>query len=867
MSKKKRDENIIGNFFKEDAQEVRDLFKSDVKNEILPDTTVLEKIPFPVLPKTSLANDIEIQAYWRTLRSFFRSGKGGGLPVFKDQPLIYPVHLASIKKKMIAVRNYPFWIADSAEDNNQTHGALYDMLRSAIHSIAPRDNEAKTLKDNLPRLEAIILDKLKDIDTPLALNEILEPACMKLKEQLSIPGDEGDRLNADLQQLLKNLPGDGKLIGYSEKLPFYLLAAAINAYRVDKIENLKVEIEHIKSQVNDLLAVEKDKSPEAVEPEHLQEVFDFADSYINFEELSTVVPAAGSELMPAERHERLEWVLQSLDNAKRVLFDQDFELILSENFVEENSLDLISIFPRGVINYSRDGDLCVMAMRRFDEVMTTVMPIFIALRIAKLEVRNEYISEVHGDYFAHFDWRSLTESEMACCPQLIVMSSANSLLGEEMTHFSYMLSTYRPIKILAVKKDAHIDYRKDANNQDSELIFQQELGAIGVSHRHTFVMQSTGITPSQLLNGFMRGFNRTLPSLFYLMIPETKEHTPLDQYLWTSALVEGRCFPYFIYDSEKSERWGSRFEIGDNPDADTEWPQHLVRVHENEDSFIDWDLPFTFADFAAQDPEYSDQFIIVPPKYWTDDLVPIADFLSMDYKEAYSKVPFIWMVDDKNELTKVAVSRKVVLSSKERLDFWDYLQENAGINSFHVEQAVKEIRQEMEEKIVADLNAQAEKHAIELEQVKNNAAGEAMEHLAAILLDLETTTAAGTFVSSQSTEEEKQGEPEKESAEASEELTAIVEEEEDSDATFQSEAWIESSLCTTCNECTDINKRIFKYNAEKLAYVADPKGGPFADIVQAAEACPAGIIHPGSPQDPNEKDLDELIRRAEPFNQ
>jgi pyruvate-ferredoxin/flavodoxin oxidoreductase len=77
--------------------------------------------------------------------------------------------------------------------------------------------------------------------------------------------------------------------------------------------------------------------------------------------------------------------------------------------------------------------------------------------------------------------------------------------------------------------------------------------------------------------------------------------------------------------------------------------------------------------------------------------------------------------------------------------------------------------------------------------------------------------------------------------------------------------WIETNLCTTCDECILINKKIFAYDAEKRAIIKDPKGGPFRDIVKAAEKCSSGAIHPGQPLDPDEKDLDKWIKRAEPF--
>jgi len=79
-------------------------------------------------------------------------------------------------------------------------------------------------------------------------------------------------------------------------------------------------------------------------------------------------------------------------------------------------------------------------------------------------------------------------------------------------------------------------------------------------------------------------------------------------------------------------------------------------------------------------------------------------------------------------------------------------------------------------------------------------------------------------------------------------------------------AYIDSNECTACDECININAKIFAYNDKKQAYVKDPKGGPFKDLVKAAEKCSAGVIHPGTPADPNEKGVDKLMKRAEKFN-
>ena len=79
------------------------------------------------------------------------------------------------------------------------------------------------------------------------------------------------------------------------------------------------------------------------------------------------------------------------------------------------------------------------------------------------------------------------------------------------------------------------------------------------------------------------------------------------------------------------------------------------------------------------------------------------------------------------------------------------------------------------------------------------------------------------------------------------------------------EAWIETARCPSCNECQNINDKMFKYNDNKQAYIVDVKLGTYRQMVEAAEACQVAIIHPGKPWNPNEPGLDELIARAEPF--
>jgi ferredoxin len=73
-------------------------------------------------------------------------------------------------------------------------------------------------------------------------------------------------------------------------------------------------------------------------------------------------------------------------------------------------------------------------------------------------------------------------------------------------------------------------------------------------------------------------------------------------------------------------------------------------------------------------------------------------------------------------------------------------------------------------------------------------------------------------------------------------------------------------LCTSCNDCTDINPRLFKYDGNKQAFIADAAAGTYAELVRAAKKCPAKCIHPGQPRSDDSSATPKLIEQAAKFN-
>ena len=207
-------------------------------------------------------------------------------------------------------------------------------------------------------------------------------------------------------------------------------------------------------------------------------------------------------------------------------------------------------------------------------------------------------------------------------------------------------------------------------------------------------------------------------------------------------------------------------------------------------------------------------------------MVPLAAWLKLPEGGASDQVPYLWAIDAEERLHRVIVDARLMQATRRCLLLWHRLQEHAGIHDSHAERLLAKEKATWE----------AEKQQA-LEELQKKAAATPIEATPAA-----TPAPAGAA-------------PPAPAAPAAE-----AEAKPPSD-----EAWIETSRCPSCNECQNVNDRMFAYNDNKQAYIKDIAAGTYRQLVEAAEACQVAIIHPGKPRDPNEAGLEELLERAKPF--
>lgn len=852
-------------FFREEAVSLLGLSGDKDAGEEL---TFKHAEALPSLPQSEPADEQKMRAYWRELRNFFRSGNNSA-DALKGR---YPLLLAPYRDRVSWPGHFPLWLAGRQTPEGST-GAPYlpfmDLIGKGIRQFAPQEGAARILKDNLNRLERIIRSKLSFADVAYEALPVLEESLLELKNELNISGPEGESLEQDIRRLLGAVPRGGKLAAGGPQTPFHLLASFLETHRQKERATLQAEIATLIARLKEMLAVEKEKSPEARSSDHLHDALDFAGNFLNFEELSSVLPAGGSDAMPEERLKRIEKILETLHGAGKELLERPASLLIDPAV---DAPDWRQDFPPDTIFTAKPAQLCRQVTALYDERMAAYARIFAAIRLAKLEIDGHYRVELHGDFFAHFDWRSFNDRELALCPPVFLVADESVLLHRELDDFSRLLASDRLIKLYVLKRTVHPESRDPEETLSEGVTPKRELSALAIAHRNVCVVQTTIVAPLFLLEGLQEGLAASSPVLFYVFAPDADAGA---LYLRASAAVESRFFPSLLYNSERGPRWGSRFIISQNPQMETDWPEHAITVKEGKQP-SEWRLTFTLVDFLAANASFAAYFQVVPPEYWQDSFLPLADYLELDPAAAFDHVPFIWLLDEQERLQKAAVSWPLVLSCREKLDHWRYLQENAGVHSYHVEKATEKLRREIEEQFEREKASLLKSHRKELENTAETAARSAMERLAATLLEMDAdldliddAPAATKIAPAKDKEKAKVATPAPQpSAKRTE--TEKPKQEPETKKTEEEpapeEVWIDTPLCTSCNECINLNKKIFAYDENKQAFVADPKGGPFADIVKAAENCPVRIIHPGTPQDPNEPGLEEWIKRAAPFN-
>jgi pyruvate-ferredoxin/flavodoxin oxidoreductase len=476
-------------------------------------------------------------------------------------------------------------------------------------------------------------------------------------------------------------------------------------------------------------------------------------------------------------------------------------------------------------------DSASMAMGVFEGHMAKMAEGFAAIRRAELEIEGKYDPDEHDEFFTYFNWHRFTDDEWELCPPVVAVGGDGAMYDIGFQNVSRAMASGKPIKVFVVDTQVYSNtggqactsgffgqisdmaqYGKAIKGKEEQ---RKEMGLVGMAHRTTYVMQSTMAYASHMIEGFIRGLKARRPALFNLYTSCQPEHGIGDDMSAEQGrlAVESRAYPLFRYDPDAGKTPDECFDLEGNPALDQDWPTYTLK-YEEEGREKTMEVPLTFADFAITEARFRKHFRMAPPDTWNENMVPIAEFLDLDEDDRDGKFPYVWSVNKQRHLTRLLVAKPIVESCEDRRDFWIMLRALAGADKATDQEIEARVRQEIASKIASGLM---------------RLAGGTGEGVAALV----TGTAPGA-----------------EAAAAGDYMAP----------------WIDTEECTACDECTKLNSKIFVYNDNKKAVIKDPNGGPYQDLVKAAEKCTARVIHPGLPANRSAKDIEKWIKRGEKYN-
>jgi hypothetical protein len=442
------------------------------------------------------------------------------------------------------------------------------------------------------------------------------------------------------------------------------------------------------------------------------------------------------------------------------------------------------------------------ALKAYEQRLEEMSAVVKAVAIAELELGNAYVEDKHDSYFERFSTQSLTSEDIAQFPSYLVCLNESECTSRDLARLIEIVTCDLPIKVLIHVGDP-LGAPSPVDGLPHRGSFAQQLAGTFVAG-NAFVMQSPAANLFRQREDIRKGIEYAGPAIISTYVPAPDDSPALPPYLLAAAALESRVFPAFSYDPAAGEGIANRFDISHNPQVEKDWPVREFSYEDEELQVVREDLSFTLADFAVLQPAYSDHFAVAARESWSDDLVDVAECIGAADTRNIDRVPNIAVVDCDNVLQRLVVDEKLIRIARRCRNRWQALQELGGVHSSFA--------------------------VTESPSTPENVAPVAPSEAAS---DAEPAPVA--------------------------DVTDVPSESID-------DPYIETPRCTTCDECTKRNDRMFAYDDNRQAYIKDPDAGTYRELVEAAEMCQVAIIHPGKPRNSDEPGLDELIRRAAPFN-
>jgi hypothetical protein len=793
----------------------------------------------PVEPEAAAAS-ADPAATLQELRAFHRFGKRpGGAPAAGEAGSELPALLHRYRDLDRVRHEYPVCVNGS--DPATAVRPLTEWTDQLLAQQARSGDEGEQLRHHAYRLESVVRSLAAEKDGE-RFSALWDRAAALLLETSRLPAEKEAILRDHVSAGRKAFAAEADLVSCGPHAPERLLRASAHVFWRERGAAWVGELDALIHGLQNILAADFSHSDEARSPKHLRASLGTAGDDVDAGAMSNLLARAPREsAMPAARRARIESVLAVLARMQPVF----------------NPRAAGAKRDPAPVRFDAVFDTCTAAAEEQRSRLSRTAELFRAVRIARLEMQNQYRPGVHDAFFADFDPRYLTADEAALCPPVLVRLTDEQLSHAEIGGLLGILNATAPVKIL-LELRALYDVPEAAGLPRIQLNGAARLASMAMALHQVYVLQAPVSRASVLRARLLDGLRYDGPALFCVYAPAAAEGPARPAYLRAAAAAESRFFPLLVFDPAKGETLADRVDVGDNVQNARDWPGEPIACRKAGGEETSLELAFTPADFLFCDPRLRAHFWNLPADRGHENLTPVHEYLQMSAEQAAGRIPYVATVDGEGRLGRAVVTRAIVEAAWQCRSFWRGLRESGGIDNSFARRLLASERERLGQEKEREIETIEKNYLAQLDQDVGELTREIVQRIAARLMGAEgeALTVRPAPISAPALAAG--------AAPAPAAAAAAVEEEEE--AVSFDDPYIDTPLCTSCNECTQLNNRLFAYNANKQAEVKDASAGSFRDLVRAAELCPVHIIHPGKPKNPDEPGLEEWVARAARFN-
>ena len=616
---------------------------------------------------------------------------------------------------------------------------------------------------------------------------------------------------------------DGELADCDASMPARLLRHAWDAVQARKAEAFVKDLDRLVLKLSDILRADFEHSEAGRSAKRLKETVGSAHGdMFDFDVMSKMLNKSLSKAaFPEARRHRIRDLLA-------VLNSQQFFPVPAAAGGQP-----VSVKPYSFVFESGSA-----ALDAFSKRMPKAVELAKAIAIAELEIDGQYNPSKHDVLFDDFGANGLDPQDLAAFPDYLLCVNAGKLTEAEHATLMQILSSGLPFKVL-LQTDDILEVSPLGEGNLNSGTRSKQIANMAIGLNEVYVLQSSSSNLYQFRDRILKGLTYGGPALFSVYSGVSGLASGLPPYLTAAAAMESRAFPAFTYDPSAGPNWASRFFLAANSQVDLDWPVSGFTYENEEHQRVSEDVAFTLVDFLASDRRYAGHFARVPRQQWNGSMIPVDESLTRERKGLPDKIPCVMMVDGSNALQKVIVDQKLIREARRCREMWHSLQELGGIHNSHAETLLARERKAWEERMAQEVEALAAAAPVAVAAP----AASAPEAAAAPAVPAAAAAPAAAAPAPAASAPQAPAEPER----------------------SPDDPYIETPRCSTCNECITLNNKMFAYDANQQAYIADLKAGTYAQLVEAAENCQVSIIHPGKPRNKDEPGLEDLVKRAEAF--